>query len=107
MNKLLKAVGDALGGVNGYARTYYHWPARTTAFVLDVLEEYRRVSTEHGPRYHSAHEGWAVMWEEVDELWDEVRRKRKDRDPKAMYGECVQIASCALKFAVTFYKEKD
>lgn len=77
---------------------------KVTRFFNDVREEFARVITDHGEQYHSAHEGWAVMFEEVDELWDEVRKKRKNRDPRGMYNECVQIACCALKFATTFGK---
>lgn len=80
--------------------------AEVFGFLGEVREEYARVAKEHGEHYHSAHEGWAVMFEEVDELWEEVRRKRKNRDPKAMRAECVQIACCALKFALSFGKEK-
>jgi hypothetical protein len=74
-------------------------------FFNDVRTEYAHVIREHGEHYHSAHEGWAVMFEEVDELWGEVRKKRKNRDPKNMRRECIQIACCALKFALTFGKE--
>jgi hypothetical protein len=80
-------------------------PAKAAAFLHAVVVEYKCVREEHGDVYHSAHEGWAVMLEEVDELWDEVRKKRKNRDPRSMYKECVQIACCALKFAVSFGKE--
>lgn len=75
-------------------------------FLNEVRDEFERVRREHGERYNSAHEGWAVMLEEVDELWDEVRKKRKNRDPENMREECVQIACCALKFALSFGKEK-
>ena len=90
MNKILRSVVAA---------------GKAAAFFVAVRDEFVRVIEDHGEHYHSAHEGWAVMFEEVDELWDEVRKKRKNRDPKAMYTECVQIACCALKFALTFGKE--
>lgn len=55
----------------------------------------------HG-EFNSAHEGYAVILEELDELWEHVRLKRADRDPVAMRVECVQIAAAALKFAASF-----
>ena len=30
------------------------------------------------PPFNSAHEGWAVLYEEVDEIWDEVRADNLD-----------------------------
>jgi len=48
---------------------------------------------------NSAHEAYAVMLEEVDELWDHVKTKQKLRDLEAMEKEAVQIAAMALRFA--------
>lgn len=76
-------------------------------FLRDVMYEYARVSEKHGPYYASAHEGFAVMYEELDELWEEVRKKSKNRDLANMREECVQIASCALKFALSFGEKKE
>lgn len=69
-------------------------------FCAEVREEFTRATEQHG-MFNSAHEGWAVIYEELDELWDEVRKKRKNRDPKAMRAECVQIAAMAMKFALS------
>lgn len=78
--------------------------AAAWTFLVDVKEEYKRVAKEHGPAYHSPHEGYGEILEELDELWDEVRRKPKNRDPRAMYAECVQIAARATKFAISLGK---
>ena len=72
-------------------------------FCSDLKAEYDAATAKYG-YFASAHEGWAVLYEEVDELWDEVRKKRSKRDPEAMYRECVQIAAMALKFAVFVLK---
>lgn len=69
-------------------------------FLADVRTEYLRHEERHGP-FASAHEGWAVILEEVDELWDEVRKKRRNRDLDNAYHECVQIAARAMKFALS------
>jgi NTP pyrophosphatase (non-canonical NTP hydrolase) len=47
----------------------------------------------------SAHEGWAVLREEVDELWEEVKKKPSKRNTEAMYGELVQVAAMAQRMA--------
>lgn len=48
---------------------------------------------------HSAHEGFAVLLEEVEELKAEVFKGGKQkRDIKAMRAEAVQVAAMALRF---------
>lgn len=51
---------------------------------------------KHAPM-NSLHEGYAVLLEEVDELWDEVKRQTGKRDLPAARKECVQIAAMALR----------
>ncbi len=73
--------------------------ARIMTFVSDVRTEYALATEKYG-HFNSAHEGYAVLLEEVDELKLEVWKKRSKRDPENMYRECVQIAAMALKFAI-------
>ena len=47
----------------------------------------------------SAHEGYAVLLEEVDELWDEVKVNQKRRDPVKMLRELIQVAAMAQRMA--------
>lgn len=61
----------------------------------DILKEVKQVS-EKFPPYHSVHEGYAVMLEEFDELWDEV--KLKDKNHTRMYNEAKQVACTAIRF---------
>lgn len=70
-------------------------PPRSLA-VRDVEEELRAARRAHPGRFNSAHEGFAVLKEEVDELWDEV--KARDRDMSAMREEAIQVAAMALRF---------
>jgi hypothetical protein len=46
---------------------------------------------------HSGHEAFGVIYEELDEFWDEV--KRQDRDPDAMLKELVQTAAMCARAA--------
>ncbi len=52
------------------------------------------------PRFNSAHEGYAVLLEEVDELKAEVWKSPKKRDRDALRREAVQVAAMALRFLV-------
>lgn len=72
-------------------------PKEIAGILRAVIAEYEQAASEHAA-WHSAHEGYAVLLEEVDELWDEVRRKRTLRDPDQMRREATQIASCAIRF---------
>lgn len=62
----------------------------------DVLREYERGDAKHG-QYHSIHEGYAVIKEELDELWDEI--KKQEPSGEHMYEEAIQVAASAVKFA--------
>ena len=72
--------------------------------LLDAIETELDDAMDRFPPFHSAHEGWAVLREEVDELWHEVCSKtdapahllveRRFR----MRHEAVQVAAMALRF---------
>jgi NTP pyrophosphatase (non-canonical NTP hydrolase) len=64
-----------------------------------IFAEYRRATDNYG-KFSSAHEGYAVLLEEVDELWDEVKKNPKSRDPHKMAAEARQVAAMALRFLV-------
>jgi len=48
--------------------------------------------------FHSAHEGFAVIQEEVDELWDLVKQRNPSK--KEMNKEAIQIAAMAIRFVL-------
>ncbi|ATI16333.1 hypothetical protein HOS13_gp26 [Caulobacter phage Lullwater] len=55
---------------------------------------------------NSAHEAYAVLAEEVDELWDHVKTNQKRRDVGAMYKEAIQVAAMAIRFAAEVANEE-
>lgn len=68
--------------------------------MLDVGDELRGAQDKHRPMA-SAHEGWAVIKEELDELWDEVRKGGSlPRNAEAMRHEAIQVAAMAVRFAI-------
>jgi len=64
--------------------------------ILDVHDELQRAMELHGPQ-RSAHESYAVLLEEVDEFWEEVKKKKENRSPQAMRKELIQIAAMACR----------
>lgn len=70
-----------------------------TAVVEEAVDELTRARKIHGGQpFNSAHEGFAVLVEEVDELWNEV--KKREHDPVAMRKEAIQVAAMAIRFAL-------
>lgn len=65
----------------------------------DVDAELCKALTSY-PAFNSAHEGYAVMLEEVEELWAEVRTNAKHRNIETMRAEAIQIAAMAMRFAL-------
>jgi hypothetical protein len=65
-------------------------------FKKDVAEEVESARSKHPP-IQSIHEGYAILLEEVDEFWAEVKKKTKERDPKKMYKELVQVGAMAQR----------
>jgi hypothetical protein len=61
------------------------------AAVAAVMVELSLARAAHPP-VHSLHEGYAVILEEVEELWEEVRKKRTEE----AYQEAAQVAVTAI-----------
>ncbi|EGW36482.1 hypothetical protein [Desulfosporosinus sp. OT] len=68
--------------------------------VSDVLEELKRAMSKK-PLFTCPHHGYAIILEEMDELWDEVKKKKFERDIKNMRSEAVQVAAMAIKFIMS------
>lgn len=70
-----------------------------------VLLEFIRATDLHGP-FNSIHEGYAIIEEEFDELWDVVKLKRGCYDNQgrtrreALREEAIQVAAMGLRFLV-------
>lgn len=62
-----------------------------------AVAELRAARTKFAP-FNSAHEGYAVILEELDELWEEVRKNQKVRSVERMRKEAIQVAAMALRF---------
>lgn len=66
-----------------------------------VRQELLSAVDEHGD-FQSVHEGYGVLKEEVDEFWDEIKKKPKDRNIDNLRKEASQIAAMAIKFMMKF-----
>ena len=64
-----------------------------------ILAEVSRARSMY-PKFASAHEGYAVLLEEMTELQSEVFKSPKNRDYKAMKEEAIQVAAMAIRFLI-------
>lgn len=66
--------------------------------AAEVCDEIDR-ARGNWPNFYNAHEGYAVLLEEVDELKAHVWTKQRNRDLPAMRKEAIQVAAMAIRFA--------
>ena len=58
----------------------------------EIEDELIRATEKFGP-FNSTHEGYAVLLEEFDEMWQEI----KHGTPERMREEAVQVAAMAVR----------
>jgi hypothetical protein len=72
--------------------------------VEDSYNEVVRAKETYKTNFTSSHEGYAVLLEEVDELWDEVKKNPRkmeggqEEHRRLMRKEAIQVAAMALRF---------
>lgn len=71
------------------------------SLFLTIEQEMENAVRDNG-EFASIHEGWAVLKEEEDELWDLVRQKDADRDGRQVTQEAVQVAASAIRIALQY-----
>ncbi len=67
---------------------------RLAQVLSKVRIELYRATEKFGPM-KSPHEGYAILKEEVDELWDEIK---SDNSLFSQRGEAIQIAAMAIRY---------
>jgi hypothetical protein len=78
--------------------------------VLPIEKILTHSENEYGP-LASIHQAYGLLFEELDEFWDEVRLKRRRRSAAHIREELFQLAAQAIKtarYAGTFVgRERD
>ena len=64
-----------------------------------IIKELNRANCMYGTSFSSAHEGYAVILEELDELFEEIRQKRPVKE--RLREEAIQLGAMALKFIMS------
>ena len=65
-----------------------------------VRQEFILACTKFPP-FASQHEGFAILLEEVDEMWSAIKANRRDEAVE----EAIQVAAMALRFILDVGKE--
>lgn len=73
--------------------------ARVDEVINAVRDELARAMTKHSSMTNG-HEAYAVILEELDEFWDEVKLRADRRSPEKMREELLQTAAMALRAIV-------
>jgi hypothetical protein len=69
----------------------------TEKIYSELLYELQSARSKY-PAFHSAHEGYATILEELDELWDEIKKKPNRRNILKMRTEAIQVGAMAIRF---------
>lgn len=87
-----------VGGRSGIPREVVE--ASICGIAHQAESELLRATALHGS-FASAHEGYAVILEELDELWDEVKKGGTEpRSIPRMRKEAIQVAAMAMRFVL-------
>ena len=70
---------------------------RSRADVLHEIHCEIERARVHSDKFANMHDAYAVILEELDEVWDITRQKKRDRDPVALRKELIQVAAMAVK----------
>ena len=54
-------------------------------------------ANRHGETFLTLHDAYAVILEEVDEVWDICKQKKRVRSKPALRSELIQVAAMAIK----------
>jgi hypothetical protein len=74
------------------------------ADLLNVVgDEVWKASRKFDP-FNSAHEGYAIIEEEFEELKEWVFMNQKKREPEKMRKEAIQLAAMAVRFILDLHK---
>lgn len=69
--------------------------------LLGLITQALAEARKHGDTYASLHEGYGVLFEEVDELFDEIKLKAANRSAGRLIKESSQVAAVAMKIILT------
>ena len=70
---------------------------KTSESLKLIKKEFTRANKLY-PDFHSNHEAYAVIKEEFDELWDEIRKEKGIKGNDEIRTELIQIGAMVVKY---------
>lgn len=71
----------------------------------EIKFELDRANRLHQPSFASNHEGYAVILEEMEELWDEIKQKKPST--LLLRVEAIQVVAMGIKFILSLKKNEN
>ena len=78
---------------------HFEYETKLRNSLTDVYNEIIRAKSIHKKDFNSTHEAYAVILEEMDELWEEVKKnpKKEGYSKEKMREEAVQTVAMLLR----------
>ena len=70
--------------------------------IYEAIEKELNSANVQHPPFKSLHEAYAVILEEVDEFWEQVKKKDSKRDLENIKSELIQICAMCIKTIENF-----
>ena len=78
----------------------YNYDEKLSQAISEISTEVHRAKTMFPTDFHNQHEAYAVILEEIDELWDEIKKNHKKYDLTAQRTEAKQAAAMLVRLMV-------
>ena len=76
------------------------YPDNLNKALSEISTEVLRAKTMFPTNFHNQHEAYAVILEEFDELWDEIKKNQKNYDLAAQRTEATQAAAMLVRLMI-------
>jgi hypothetical protein len=71
-----------------------------------IIPEYNQIIFKNPP-LHNVHEGWAMLEQGVEQLWNEVKKDKSLRSDELMRKEAILIGATAMRFIIDLCMEEN
>ena len=66
--------------------------------AFELVKKELRLANSKFPKFNSSHEGYAVILEEMEELWHEIKNNKHPDSKNNQKKEAIQVAAMSIKF---------